>query len=324
MSDGANSPAVMEPDGRTAADLAEEELSRVRREDPDMLLISDYMSGVLGAHEARGVDARLADDPQFYRLAEPLFRAREAMQAETTRAYSNPYDVEVAWQELRHRLGLAELGETVVRNMLSARMNGVAICTASATPMGGNSHAFMNTRAKRIAGRALYVVVEFGLIFSFLTSLAPHEPWGPQWNLVTTTHAERRRVMIDDSTSFSLGPDSRISYKLRGWFMMTDDGVGRRDMVLDGEASFDIRKPQYKMVRIRTPAATIEGVSAAFDVRFARPCKTVVTVRRGEIDVASRLHPNDPLLAEVGDRVTIGCDGVAKKGQVAAMAAGGR
>ena len=320
MSARVNGSAAVEEEGRSTAELAEEELAHVRREDPDMLLIADYMSGALSDLEARRVDERLASDPAFYRLAEPLFRAREAMQAETTRAYSNPYDVEVAWQELRQRLGLAELGETVLHNMLSARMNTAAIRAESATPMGGNSHTFLNARAKRVAGRTLYVLVEIGVLFMVLAGLAPHEPWGPQWNLVTTTHAERRHVQIDDSTSFTLQPDARLTYRMKAMWLMPEEAIGRREMVLDGGASFDLRKPQYKVVRIRTPAATIEGESAAFDVRVSPPCETGVTVRRGAIDVAARQHPDDVVLAELGDKVTIGCDGIAKKGRVASVA----
>lgn len=296
-------------------DEPDADLASAVEEDPDSLLLSDYLCGALSPDESRFVERRLTTDSDFARFAAPLIEARDTIRSEAAREYSNPYDVEVAWQHARARAGLPPLVASDVRNFLSAKMGVAEIRSASARPIVGKPARLTNVRARRIVARMAFVAVEVAVVFAVIFATLPNVRDGYMWHVVAKVTADGERVDFDDSSYISLKTGARFALRREGLIFRIVEELGRRDAFLDGGATVHLRLPKGNLLMLRTPFANIDAREATYTVRPTSPCETVISAESGTIKVSSRYHLDDEYIAEQGSAVTIGCDGVARRGR---------
>ncbi len=126
-------------------------------------------------------------------------------------------------------------------------------------------------------------------------SLAVKEP-----NEITTNNGSRTKVQLPDGSVVWLNAGSKIKY---------DENFGNttRDVVLSGEAFFDVVKNKEKPFIIHTPSIDIKVLGTAFNVKaYPKEPTTETSLIRGVIEVTIKnrsgnkiiLSPNEKLIVE--------------------------
>lgn len=135
------------------------------------------------------------------------------------------------------------------------------------------------TRMDRLSSRAVYGAATAALVASAALSAIVIHGRGTTARDATheyvTVRGERAIVHLGDGTQVTLGPATRLRVAL---------GARQRDLVLDGEALFDVAHDPARPFRVRTTDAVTEDVGTAFDVReYAGDSGTRVIVRAGRV-----------------------------------------
>jgi len=147
---------------------------------------------------------------------------------------------------------------------------------------------------KNLLKVAAVLIVLFGV--GMLGYHLPGNKAGQNSNLVTTEDGKTFRV-LDDGTKIWLNKNSRLSYN--GEF-----GRHKREIVLEGEAYFDVVKNKNIPLFIRAGNIDIEVKGTAFNVNAYKGSPQIrVALVRGLIQVTDRLdkrkvllHPNEKLI----------------------------
>ncbi len=106
--------------------------------------------------------------------------------------------------------------------------------------------------------------------------------------LISSGYGETKIVFLPDSSRVTLNANSRLSY-VKDW------QEGSRDVYLEGEAFFEVRKvpqkktvaassPAYRKFRVKTGKITVEVLGTTFDVRHRRG-ETKVVLKTGKVKV---------------------------------------
>ena len=244
---------------RTIEDFREEEAARLEREtDPDMALVSDYVSGELDADREAEVRRRIATDPEFRALAEPLL----AVYADRPALEYDRDDLARSWEEITRRIGIAanppapgdpavvDFKRDVKRNRgRSARMIGWSVAALIMLTILPRAGAFVY-HAREDAGRTA-------------------------WNSTTT------RPLADGSVAI-LGSRTRL---VQIGDLASD---AERWVVLDGEVTLTVKHIPGRSFIVRARSADIEVTGTRFTVRSYGEAETIVTVKEGSVRVKAR------------------------------------
>ena len=126
--------------------------------------------------------------------------------------------------------------------------------------------------------------------------------------LIISSYGETKTVFLPDSSRVTLNANSRLSYG-KDWQR------GNRDVYLDGEAFFEVRKVRqvttenssapaaYRKFRVLTKDVTVEVLGTTFDVQHRRG-ETKVVLKTGKVKVLDNaagktvtMKPGDMVLA---------------------------
>jgi len=267
---------------RSLDDIREEQEAILERElDPDMALVSDYLTGELSEEENSRVRERLHKDPAFRDLADPLILAYEHGPKATP---LSRVDLERKWLDLRRRIGLPDLpGARTGPDPQVERFRAEV------------HRSDRNTRTRRIVvfAASLLMVIGVPVVYGVYTLFHSndHTTWG-----VTQTVD-----MLGGSTA-TLASGTRLLKQL-------DFGTKNRSVVLRGEATFDIVPGSGPPVEVATQSAYIDVTGTAFTVHAYESEPTTVTVTRGTVIVQGRdgalNRIGTPLNVTAGQRVRV-------------------
>lgn len=237
---------------RSLGDIQEEQEARLEREmDPDMALVSDYITGELSEAQAAAVRQRIATDADFRDLAEPLLIAAE----HGPRFQPMPRaHLERKWLELRRRIGLPDIAADAARD----------------PSLDGFRATIKRERRRAIRNGAL------GIAALILIALMPqavdlYRRADNSWTFSGRGQAETR-LPLPDGSSALVGPNTTL--------------VGRRDMArsyhVNGEVTFDVVRATTPF-SVTTRSAHIQVVGTRFTVHAYAGEPTMVTVIEGVV-----------------------------------------
>lgn len=249
---------------RTIEDFREEEAARLEREtDPDMALVSDYVSGELDPDREAEVRRRIATDPEFRALAAPLL----AVYADRPALEYDRDDLARSWEEITRRIGIAANPPTpsdpaVVEFKRDVKRN-----------RGRSVRVFVWSFA------ALMMLAVLPQAVSFV-SRAREDAGRTAWNSTTT------RPLPDGSIAV-LGSRTRL-------VQIGDLGNdAERWVVLDGEVTLTVKHIPGRPFVVRAKSADIEVTGTRFTVRSYGQAETIVSVKEGSVRVKARALEGD-------------------------------
>ncbi|HEX6534055.1 MAG TPA: FecR domain-containing protein [Gemmatimonadaceae bacterium] len=247
----------------------------------------------LTAEEAVALERWVADDPTRRDMVRAVQRLGEmARQRETRRRAPE------AWTRVSARLADADSWRSRAREPRREHYP---------ESHGAPARRWLVSRRRMIAaaaGLAASIVVGVvqrdriaSTIAEWLAAAAPQRE-------VATRVGERRTVHLDDGTTVTLGPLSRLRYgKLAG--------ARRRTVQLEGEAYFAVAPDTAHPFSVLARFAAVQVVGTAFDVR-SYPADTVVQVltTHGRVALRSRdARARGGALVERGERGTVNPSG---------------
>ena len=250
---------------RSLGDIQEEQEARLEREmDPDMALVSDYVTGDLSEEQARAVRERIATDADFRDLAEPLLIAAE----HGPRFQPIPREqLERKWLELRRRIGLPDL--------------------ARDPRTDPSLDSFRRTIAveKRRSRRNWVLGIAALILFILLPNLIGGYR-DIQDNLHRTTEwGSAEIIALPDGSRATLSMGSKLSRIPYG---------AERTWILRGEATFEVVPSGTRFI-VETESANVIVTGTRFAVHAYRGEPTVVTVAEGSVHVQAKDADDEPI-----------------------------
>ncbi|MFV0606562.1 MAG: FecR family protein [Niabella sp.] len=136
----------------------------------------------------------------------------------------------------------------------------------------------------QMAAAVLAIVLGIAIFYYFRNSTNPviHA------NEVTATKGSKTRIELPDGTKVWINSDSRLTYN-------HDFNGKTREVVLDGEAFFDVVKDPNRPFIVHTNLIDIRVLGTAFNVKSYEQDENVeTTLIRGLIEVSSKIKPSSP------------------------------
>ena len=130
----------------------------------------------------------------------------------------------------------------------------------------------IHVRFRRIFAYAACILLVAGVSFLYL------KKDGNEQQLYSNTTGSLMSVILPDSSSVTLYPDARMSYRAE------DD---RRKTILEGKAFFKVRPDQTRPFTVRNNAAEVRVLGTSFIVNGNDSSETSVFVREGKVQVSS-------------------------------------
>lgn len=229
--------------------------------DPDMALVSDWLSGDLTEAENARLAERFQKDDGFRALAEPLLAV---YRHDARRAATPPHVLDSKWHQLRQRIGLAPTASSVSDDAAERfRLD-----------LERHKRALKRRALYAWAAMILFVAVlpQTGRIYHRIADLR-----------YSTAIGETRRIPMTDGSEVTLAGGSRLV--LDGDFSPT-----WRQVILTGEATFDvapIRNGGAPFV-VNTQSAVITVIGTVFTVHAYEGEPTLIDVKEGTVRVHLR------------------------------------
>ena len=249
---------------RSIDDIREEQEAILERElDPDMAMASDYVSGALDDAQAAAVRARIARDPAFADLVEPLFIAARH---EASAGRITPAERQQKYLELRRRIGMPDalpLAPDNTRIAFASEMR-----DHRRRERRKHAYLFAAILAMTLVMPALYSVVKW---WRNDVGLYNRVAWG-----ATQT------VPLLGGATVTLASGTRL-------VKVADYGSAQRLVFLTGEGTFDVPPGStLPPLEIQTQSAVVTVRGTRFTVSAYEWAPTVVTVERGVVEVVGR------------------------------------
>ncbi|MBK8059504.1 MAG: FecR domain-containing protein [Gemmatimonadetes bacterium] len=294
--------------GGDARELTPQELELAKREDPEVVLITDYLAGALPPDEARAVAARLQGDPAFYQRVGVIVEAWHAWP--TARDFALPEE-ELATESRRFRREgeqLLRMGERApwgdddaarddaVHDRARDRARDVR---RDALNEAWRDTAFRqlqrSTRRWQLAAGLIAVVALPAAVWGTLRLTAPVPR--PEYRMVRPGAEESIPVRLDDDALAVVDAGARLTWN------DSANANGTRELFLEGVAQFQMRRARKGRYVVITPSARIWVNGSDFQVRAVDPSVTKVHVQDGEVLLNSRGDATSPLLTlRTGER----------------------
>lgn len=249
---------------RTFADIQEEAEARLEREhDPDMALVSDYVIGVLDDDRERAVRHRIATDPDFRALAEPLLAVYSSRQP----VRSDRKEIERGWADLQRRIGIARGAPTETEPAV----------------------ARFRAEVRKSRGRTLRIMAWSMAAMLMLAVIPAAAATFFKWRegAGRTGWRETATRPLADGSVAALGSRTRL--------VEIGDLASEpeRWVVLDGEATFTVRSIVGRPFVVRTATSDIWVTGTVFTVRSYGQDFTTLSVKEGSVNVRVRSVSGD-------------------------------
>ena len=248
------------------------------------------LSGEATTDEAARILAEVAAGPEDQELVAALDAALGRMADDIPM----DLDVEGALARVKERAaGIADLSaERAKRARVPARRSGWRVV---------------------VPGLAAAAVLAIGLTGWFaLRDRQPRESVLGQSRMLATGVGVRDSLDLPDGTRVLLGPMSSVS-------LSSGFGTARREVVIRGDAWFDVVHDESKPFTVRAGSATIVDVGTRFSVQSENPEGVRVSVTHGSVSLRSVNSPEPSgVILEAGDRAVLQKDGkvAASRGSV--------
>ena len=160
--------------------------------------------------------------------------------------------------------------------------------------------------ATRVTKKVTYVLLAAACIIALLIGgnlLFTHyqnndKPLVNNWYEMVTPKASKSNLALPDGTKVTLNADSKISY---------GDGFGKgiREVLLDGEAYFDVKHDVTRPFIIKTGKADIRVLGTAFNVRNYHDGIFETSLIRGKIEVTLNDRSKKKIILEPSQKIII-------------------
>jgi transmembrane sensor len=225
-----------------------------------------YLGGRSGPDESRAVQRWIEADPRRQELVQRIQRARSSIEAAP-----GLWDEERAWSRLAARLEPPTAEPAAAGKVVPFRPRPAAAPSPVRHQRGRFAHAL----------RAAAVIIALaGGAALWQGRAAVFKPGEVAMQELATGVGQQMRISLADGTAVVLGPDSRLTFPAR---------FGRaRDVVLEGEATFDVATDSARAFRVRTATSVTQVLGTRFGVR-AYPDEEYaeVVVAEGRVAVAA-------------------------------------
>ncbi|MGJ7029664.1 FecR family protein [Niabella hirudinis] len=125
----------------------------------------------------------------------------------------------------------------------------------------------------------------------------------PKQNVVATRKGSKSYILLPDGTQVWLNADSKVSYD-------EDFGKADREIVLTGEAYFDVVKDKNRPFIIHTATIDVKVLGTIFNVKaYGNDRSTETTLIRGSVEVSMRKDPARKFLLEPFEKISINNSG---------------
>ena len=118
-------------------------------------------------------------------------------------------------------------------------------------------------------------------------------------NEISTRPGSKSRVQLPDGTVVMLNAGSKLTYN-------KDFGKGRREVTLNGEGYFDVKKMKDLPFIIHTSSIDIKVLGTVFNVKaYEEDKKTETSLIRGSIEVTIKNRPNDKIILSPSEKLVV-------------------
>lgn len=242
---------------------------------PPWLLLDRYLAGELSPSERQQFEQWAAQDAERRAWVDSLRRITDETRAKPSVRQSV---ADAAWLRAARRLGMArhesgtsELGARAVDSDVWK-----AIAPAARPVQRRRSHRVQSRASLFVAGAVVAAVA--------LVAFAIVRSSGPRTTLprrFATRAGEQANITLSDGTSILLAPASVLT-------VASSFGHDRRDVTLDGEASFTVTHDGRLPFTVHTSWAALRDLGTSFVVRaYASDGQARIAVREGAVSVTS-------------------------------------
>lgn len=264
------------------------------RPSPDWEALARYLSGESTPGEAARIESALAEHPADRDVLTALDSAMSRMSDDIPM----DLDIEGALSRVKARRSSA----TMVTDLRSERRR-----RAQAAEVSGPG---WRVPLPAVAAAALLVVVTGSWIA--LRDRQPDQGVLSQPRMLATGVGVRDSLTLPDGSRVILGPLSSVS-------MSSGYGFGNREVVVRGDAWFDVVHDVAKPFTVRAAGATIVDVGTRFAVRSDAADGVSVSVTEGSVSLRSESNPAPHgVILKAGDNALLQKGGqvIARRGTV--------
>lgn len=224
--------------------------------DIDYTLIGKYLGGETSASEKKQIETWMnqsVENRVEFRRIKNLWEQAESM----TQELKAPVNTESAWESLQSRIAKPDVtffgGSEKIKKIVPSR----------------NIISYLI----RIAAVIVVAVALYTIYYNLIRQ--------PEMIEIMTENRVRETKLPDES-AITLNENSTITYPERF-------GKGQREVELDGEAFFEIKRDVNKPFVIHVPDAVIEVLGTSFNVRaIETEPEVTVTVQNGKVMLTDR------------------------------------
>ncbi len=252
-------------------ELTPAEVEAALAEDPELVLISDYLARGLTAEQTAEVERRLEEDAAFRTRAEPIIAAWNAWP--TVAEVSIPKEeMAASWQRF--------LAKAAWRDSSSRDSSSRSGAPATDGVHAGDPAALRRLRRWQLAAGLLLLVgvpLSIGGSYWMATRRA-----APRVHLEEASAREMKMVRLEGAGWVTLDPGARLTW---------EEGAGKdgtRTLYLDGSGRFRLEHVASGQYVVTTPSARIVVTGTEFDVSADDPSTTRVRVESGVVMLTSR------------------------------------
>lgn len=292
---------------------AERELAKVINDDPDLVMLSDYMAGALSPAQARLFERRLVSDAALASWAIPLLRARDLIVDERQRAMDESAGASArTWEQLQRRMLLDSLEPP--RDAGPAPHAGNR---APAARPGWVARFGARIVLWTLAGSAAITLIGFAMPYVFVYASGVASQVASGWDVTRTYASGGTQVRLPNGGVVAgLGPTFVAVRKQRwldpkGWGDRRFDVYAHaRHLTVGSMASLGVE------TRVDGPLAVVTSADARYHVdEEDEACAVRVSVQFGQVMVAPAANPSNTLPLGPGEMVRITCDGLMTRGE---------
>ena len=242
---------------------------------PPWELMARYLSGEINSTEKRALHDWLHSRPEHQALFDKTQRDWNVRDRAADRFRP---DADAAWARLKQRLPAAASPDPVVRTM-----------PAAAPAPGEVSRSMWASGSWLQMAAMLLLAVGLGyLVRTFLDGQRSGRAGAPTAQAETGTGLLEHRTLDRSKAEATLPDGSRVWLNQNSSLRYAADfGKGQREVLLEGEAYFEVRKAAGKTFTILSNDARTQVLGTSFNVRsYKQEGATTVTVFTGRVSFA--------------------------------------
>lgn len=234
-------------------------------DDMEWIRLAQYWAGECDPSESAAIEAWLDADPARRMAA---YAMREVWEASGEAPAQG--DPDAAWNTVRSRLH--------ARRTTPGRLR--AIGRADRFEHGWSARWVAGPLGGAIAATAIGA-----LVLGYAVGIVGHRTHGrPGGREYVTAPGQSETIRLADGTEFTLAPASRLQ-------LAADYGTPRRDVALEGEATFVVAHDAQHPFAVRAGDVLATDIGTRFDVRrYADESAVRVVVAEGEVGVSGAAH----------------------------------